>query len=120
MCSDILAMLEGGNKQLGDFFARHQLSSSSSSSSISQIRYRTNAAKFYKDNLQRHILRVIDVGVYKGRNSNRKLVQKKTEKNFIPHRRKNDTSCSNSNNCEMTLRSLHNSKKETSGAIIPQ
>ena len=71
--SEILAMLEGGNKQLGDFFNRHELSSSDDTSFN---RYKTNAAKFYKKNLSLHVSQVMKSGTYKGRETFRKSPQK--------------------------------------------
>ena len=86
-------MLEGGNKQLGDFFDRHGLSQTSTSSPSSSSsppqnksandvtsidnRYKTNAAKFYKKNLTDHVMKVIDSGVYKGRDTFRSPKKKK-------------------------------------------
>ena len=70
---EVLTMLEGGNKQLGDFFDRHQLFASRS---INESRYRTNASKFYKDNLRLHILKVKKRGIYRGRNSNRRNISR--------------------------------------------
>ena len=57
-------MLEGGNKQLGAFFERHQLSSKNKNTMDT---YRTNGAKFYKRNLLLHVLNVKNSGVYNGR-----------------------------------------------------
>jgi hypothetical protein len=70
--SDVLAMLEGGNQQLNGFFSRHALSPSSSLSEnengrIVKNRYRTNAGKFYRNNLELHASKVINKGMYKGR-----------------------------------------------------
>ncbi len=82
--SEILTMLEGGNKQLSDFFQRHKLSSQYQDEDdeydddISTMdRYKTNAAKFYKKNLSLHVMNVRDMGLYKGRNSYRQRAQKK-------------------------------------------
>ncbi len=74
--SDVLAMLEGGNKQLHDFFTRHELSPSSNLSrqencNIISIRYRTNAGKFYKKNLALHSSTVKNQGMYCGRDAYR-------------------------------------------------
>ena len=75
--SDILAMLEGGNKQLGDFFQRHGLSPTGSCNDVASMnRYKTNAAKFYKKNLCHHVSRVTESGIYKGRETFRKSPQK--------------------------------------------
>jgi len=93
---NVLAMLEGGNKQLGDFFSRHGLSSSETHSHSPTIntsahthsshddsnvnaivdRYQTNAALFYKKNLSDHVDRVEKSGEYKGRDHSRKKNQK--------------------------------------------
>ena len=69
-CSEVLAMLEGGNKQLGAFFERHQLSSKNKNTMDT---YRTNAAKFYKRNLLLHASKVENSGVYKGRETYRNI-----------------------------------------------
>lgn len=74
--SDVLAMLEGGNQQLDDFFCRHELSTSSAHSeeentAIMLNRYRTNAAKFYRKNLTLHTSRVSCKGKYNGRDTYR-------------------------------------------------
>lgn len=89
--SEILAMLEGGNDQLSHFFHRHSLGrnnngnihpasfSISSGSSVTHndnivvTRYKTKAAKFYRENLEKHIERVKVNGEYKGREVSRKL-----------------------------------------------
>ncbi len=63
--AEVLAMLEGGNKQLEDFFQRHRLKSSDVDT------YRTNAAKFYKRNLVAHVSKVGRSGQYKGRENYR-------------------------------------------------
>lgn len=82
--SDILAMLEGGNDQLNKFYSRHALSPSSSLSeqdnrSIIKNRYRTNAAKFYRNNLASHVLRIKKQGKYKGREAYRSQRPPKSE-----------------------------------------
>mmetsp|Transcript_20215 Transcript_20215/g.30340 ORF Transcript_20215/g.30340 Transcript_20215/m.30340 type:complete len:163 (+) Transcript_20215:525-1013(+) len=74
--SDVLAMLEGGNVQLNEFYSRHALSPSSSLSEednrcVIKNRYRTNAAKFYRKNLAHHVLRIEKEGKYKGREAYR-------------------------------------------------
>eukprot|EP00978_Attheya_sp_CCMP212_P015870 scaffold41034_cov45-Attheya_sp.AAC.2 len=88
--SQILSMLEGGNAQLTQFFERHSLSPSSSptgaSSSMLQAplgnhsviekRYKTKAAKFYRENLALHVSSIITEGTYKGREEARR--RKKT------------------------------------------
>lgn len=86
---EILAMLEGGNAQLSQFFRRHSLGphdseNSSTATVLSKssgttrddmvvTRYKTKAAKFYRENLEKHIERVKVNGEYKGREVSRKL-----------------------------------------------
>jgi len=96
--SDVLAMLEGGNKQLGDFFARHALSTNSNDE-ITVNRYKTNAAKFYKKNLCIHVSKVSDAGVYMGRELSRQPQQKR--------RRKNHKGAEDKNECSLECQSLH-------------
>lgn len=67
----VLAMLEGGNKQLNDFFDRHGLSSSSIEGEVVG-RYETNASKFYRKNLTVHVDHVAESGEYKGRDWSRR------------------------------------------------
>jgi hypothetical protein len=64
--SQVLAMLEGGNEQLQNFFHRHQLGDNSTH------RYKTKAAKFYKTHLGNHVQKVGNAGLYKGREASRK------------------------------------------------
>jgi hypothetical protein len=82
--SDILTMLEGGNQQLEGFFSRHYLSSSIKSNTLTKCnmynRYQTNAAKFYKKQLDLHVQIVIENGWYKGRQYNREMTKTKTKK----------------------------------------
>lgn len=86
--TDVLAMLEGGNKQLGGFFQRHGLSPEDpdSKDDVTTSRYRTNAAKFYKKNLSSHATHVKDAGLYKGRDQFRKNSpqKKKRRSNISP------------------------------------
>jgi len=80
--SQILAMLEGGNEQLNNFFCRHSLSPPISSSkninqtnvdlAILEKRYRTKAALFYRQQLGIHVKKLISDGKYKGREAARK------------------------------------------------
>lgn len=70
----VLAMLEGGNYQIQQFFERHQLGSTmlnSDSESNYQHRYHTKAARFYKVNLAKHTQYVSEKGTYQGREANR-------------------------------------------------
>jgi len=87
--TQILAMLEGGNVQLSQFFQRHSLgpvqnaklpppnfswrSSRTNNDDMMVTRYKTKAAKFYRDNLTKHIERVKINGEYKGREVSRTL-----------------------------------------------
>ena len=73
--SEVLSMLEGGNKQLNDFFNRHGLPTSHyriEDDTATRNRYKTNAAMFYRDNLSLHVGRIEDSGAYKGRKFFRK------------------------------------------------
>ena len=86
--SEILAMMEGGNKQLSDFFERHALSEQSNSSSISnrlllsnkekvtRRRYKTYAAQFYRNKLTEHVQNVSNRGIYQGREVWRSPIKK--------------------------------------------
>lgn len=81
--SDVLAMLEGGNQQLDGFFSRNLLTTSPESScakngSIVLNRYKTNAAKFYRNNLSSHVSKIMKKGKYIGRDAYR---NKKSKKN---------------------------------------
>jgi len=82
---EILCMLEGGNKQLNDFFHRHRLPSNHFASQqeyeedIQRNRYKTNAAMFYRVNLAQHAKRVEDAGMYRGRDSFRKSKTSRSE-----------------------------------------
>jgi len=74
---EVLAMLEGGNKQLSDFFKRHSLLPCPSSVSGDELYkrydrlYCTNAALFYRKNLSKHVQLIRDSGHYRGRESYR-------------------------------------------------
>jgi len=92
--SEILAMLEGGNDQLSQFFMRHSLTpfyenlntslegGSSKSCTMKKDddvtvkRYKMKAAQFYRDNLSKHIQRVKSNGEYKGREASRRIRSK--------------------------------------------
>ena len=67
----ILAMLEGGNGQLKDFFERHHLGNHSP---LSGKRYHTKAALFYKVHLDKHVHSVAANGVYQGREASRSQI----------------------------------------------
>lgn len=66
--SQVLAMLEGGNEQLLNFFERHQMDKSS----MKSRRYKTKGALFYRTHLQRHVEEVAKEGVYEGREATRR------------------------------------------------
>lgn len=79
----VLQMLEGGNDQLQGFFTRHHLSqealtenpkktNSISAENVTQLRYRTKAAQFYRQQLDLHAERVLAAGPYRGRESARR------------------------------------------------
>jgi hypothetical protein len=72
--SQILALLEGGNEQLQQFFQRHNLGNNSSASNQ---RYKTKAAKFYRTHLDMHVQKIADSGCYQGRRMSRKKQQSK-------------------------------------------
>jgi len=63
---DILAMLEGGNSQLKNYFAQHELSYQDKYRNAN-LRYKTNTAQFYRDNLNQHAKILAFDGKYKGR-----------------------------------------------------
>lgn len=75
--TEVLAMLEGGNKQMSDFFSRHLLLSgrvlltNKELTEQAETLYRTNAARFYRKNLSKHVQKIRDSGDYKGRRSYR-------------------------------------------------
>lgn len=63
----VLAMLEGGNRQLLDFFDRHQMDK------MPTKRYHTKAAKFYREHLSKHVRKLTGHGPYQGREASRQL-----------------------------------------------
>jgi len=89
---DVISMLEGGNHQLAQFFDRHELSPRSSTYSTNAFsfdkqtlskqvssnnyRYRTKAARFYRENMLKHVSRVISRGRYEGRQATRKRARR--------------------------------------------
>jgi hypothetical protein len=129
--SDILAMLEGGNKQLADFFQRHGLSSpivntptnnpkessfnfNHTNSISSSNRYKTNAAKFYKTNLSQHVIKVIESGLYKGRDTFRKSPQKRKRRYIQGGTKGVAQNCSNE--CQSSLRVSQSESENGVGA----
>lgn len=80
----VLAMLEGGNGQIKDFFRRHKLGVDDNAiaensrglitkDNISLMRYKTKAALFYRQQLAMHVQQVMKAGVYQGRAASRRL-----------------------------------------------
>ena len=79
--NEILAMLEGGNDQLQDFFSRHGLCREASKSTnngtinkdnVTLLRYKTKAALFYRQQLSLHVAKVEEAGEYRGRTVSRR------------------------------------------------
>uniref|UniRef100_A0A7S2R4Y6 Arf-GAP domain-containing protein n=1 Tax=Eucampia antarctica TaxID=49252 RepID=A0A7S2R4Y6_9STRA len=85
--AEVLAMLEGGNKQVSDFFERHSLLpgrtllTNAELSKQTERLYRTNAALFYRKNLSKHVRKIRESGGYKGRKSYRNAPNNYGEKN---------------------------------------
>jgi len=65
--SHVLCLLEGGNEQWKSFLRRHKLDTQSKEFSGGKGVYQTKAALFYRENLQRHVKKVLSAGEYKGR-----------------------------------------------------
>ena len=65
--TQILAMLEGGNKQLQTFFQRHGMDYSTYRLGNGNDRYHTKAALFYRTHLERHVTKVYSENLYQGR-----------------------------------------------------
>jgi hypothetical protein len=87
-----LQMLEGGNEQLSGFFTRHHLSQEAledspnavasntvSRENVTQVRYRTKAAQFYRQQLDLHVDLVLSAGPYRGRELSRRLRRPRIE-----------------------------------------
>jgi hypothetical protein len=84
----VVQMLEGGNDQLQGFFQRHHLSQEAlaeldskkatnlSPENVTQLRYRTKAAQFYRQQLDMHSDRILESGPYRGRELSRRLRNK--------------------------------------------
>lgn len=68
--SQVLALLEGGNQQMKQFFQRHHMHGESIEAL--DIQYRTKAARFYKKSLDQHVDKVAGAGLYSGREASRK------------------------------------------------
>lgn len=78
----VLAMLEGGNAQLSQFFSRHKMSNSDYSNNTTPLidRYKTKAASFYKQHLAKHAKEVVESGVYMGREASREASKSRSKK----------------------------------------
>ena len=68
--SQVLALLEGGNQQMKQFFLRHHMDGKTLEEL--NLQYQTKAADFYKTHLHQHVTRVAEAGVYHGREVSRK------------------------------------------------
>lgn len=86
--AEVLAMLEGGNLQLTDFFHRHKLSDKFvkdeskgpiTRENVALMRYKTKAALFYREQLTLHVNKVMNSGEYQGREHSRRLRHRKLE-----------------------------------------
>jgi len=71
--SQVLAMLEGGNEQLQNFFTRHHIVEQSK---VFDQRYKTKASRFYRKNMERHVAEIGDDGKWMGREASRKNTTK--------------------------------------------
>jgi len=67
--SQVLALLEGGNSQMRQFFRRHHMYGTTLEEL--NLQYQTKAADFYKTHLNHHVTRVAEAGVYPGREVSR-------------------------------------------------
>merc|ERR1712078_2042 len=84
--SQVLAMLEGGNTQLQTFFSRHDMGNEKSRI----FDKRSNqVARFYRNNMERHIANIEQVGEWQGRAASRKCAttQTKQKQKSIPDSR---------------------------------
>jgi len=77
---EVLTMLEGGNGQLKTFFTRHALCENThegkpgkvlTSENLLLMRYKTKAALFYRQQLEKHIAKVLESWPYRGREHSR-------------------------------------------------
>ena len=75
---EVVKMMEGGNRQLSTFFQRHALGREDSefqspqltAENVASMRYKTKAALFYRQQLDRHVQNLLKHGPYKGRRRN--------------------------------------------------
>jgi len=76
---EVVAMLEGGNRQLSTFYKRHALSKDGCKTgslinpeNVTRMRYKTKAAEFYRQQMEKHVCQVLKDGPYKGREMSRR------------------------------------------------
>ena len=88
--AQVLSLLEGGNEQLQLFFDRHNLGKDSI---ISDQRYRTKAAKFYRKSLAVHVMEISESGSYKGRQESRRKTCNRSQQRDETNLTGNAASC---------------------------
>ncbi|MGK3756496.1 MAG: hypothetical protein ACI8RD_008810 [Bacillariaceae sp.] len=71
--SQVLSMLEGGNEQLHNFYDRHDMCDKRSR--VFERRYQTKAARFYRNNMESHLSKIRQIGLWKGRAASRKAAK---------------------------------------------
>lgn len=86
--TEVLSMLEGGNRQMEQFFQRHCLTEETyTEGKIAQnvrvLRYKTKAALFYRRHLERHVQSLLEAGPYRGRETSRQ--QRASKDRESPH-----------------------------------
>jgi len=74
--SQVLAMLEGGNEQLQNFYCRHDMGEKSK---VFDHRYQTKAARFYRKNMGNHVAKIGQIGQWMGRAASRKVETVRTK-----------------------------------------
>ena len=82
--SQVLAMLEGGNEQLQNFYDRHEMGEKSK---IFDHRYQTKAACFYRTNMGNHVEKIGQIGQWMGRAASRKVATTTNRARPIKHAR---------------------------------
>lgn len=95
--TEVISMLEGGNHQIGNFFARHHLTKSTCTATttptsqevssagagpddgrkitrdnVTRLRYKTKAALFYRRQMEQHVAKILANGPYRGREISRR------------------------------------------------
>ena len=83
--SQVLAMLEGGNEQLQNFYCRHDMGEKSSK--VFDHRYQTKAARFYRRNMESHVAEIGQIGQWMGRAASRKVATTTNRARPIKHAR---------------------------------